>query len=55
LLKISDGQVVQKEQLYKRNIVVTETLPASTQVMLKKEGILKKLEPRFGGPLKSKR
>ena len=42
--------VNQKEIQNKRNKVVEETLEIGTKVMIKNEGLLKKLEARYRGP-----
>jgi hypothetical protein len=50
LINIKDKQKYQKEIQNKRQNVLNNELEPGTIVFTKKEGILKKLEPKYGGP-----
>ena len=55
LARISDAQDVQKSVQDKRNAAISEYLPKGTQVFIKNEGILGKLDARYSGPYKVER
>ena len=50
--KISEKQEVQKENQDKNKKIVKETLKIGSRVLIKNEGIIGKLEPRYKGPYK---
>ena len=49
---ISEKQKIQKENQNKNNKVVTELLEIGTRVLIKNDGIIGKLDPRYKGPYK---
>jgi hypothetical protein len=50
LVKINEKQITQKINQDKRNLVTTKDLEPGTKVVIKKEGLLKKLDQRSKGP-----
>lgn len=50
LIKIAEKQVEQKIQQDKRNLTTNKIIAPGTMVMLKNEGLLKKLDDRCKGP-----